>query len=63
MFLSAYAHSTFYLDVFFDDFGVEHVKSPVVQMDDYYPFGLTFNNYQRENSLQFASEKREIETG
>lgn len=37
--------------MFFDDFKVEHVKSPVVQMDDYYPFGLTFNSYQRENSI------------
>jgi RHS repeat-associated protein len=34
-----------------DDFKVEHKKSPVVQMDDYYPFGLTFNSYQRENSV------------
>ena len=38
------------LEVFFDDFKVEHVKSPVVQMDDYYPFGLTFNSYSRENT-------------
>ena len=38
------------LEVFFDDFTVEHVKSPVVQMDDYYPFGLTFNSYLRENA-------------
>lgn len=37
------------VEVFFDDFEVEHVKSPIVQMDDYYPFGLTFNSYQREN--------------
>jgi len=40
------------VDVFFDDFKVEHIQSPVVQMDDYYPFGLTFNSYQRENSVQ-----------
>jgi RHS repeat-associated protein len=40
------------VEVFFDDFQVEHKKSPVVQMDDYYPFGLTFNSYQRENSTQ-----------
>ncbi len=40
------------LEVFFDDFKVEHVKSPVVQMDDYYPFGLTFNSYKRENSVE-----------
>ena len=38
------------VDVFFDDFEVEHIKSPVVQMDDYYPFGLTFNSYSRENT-------------
>jgi RHS repeat-associated protein len=39
------------VDVFFDNFKVEHVKSPIVQMDDYYPFGLSFNSYQRENSV------------
>jgi RHS repeat-associated protein len=38
------------VEVFFDDFTVEHVKSPVVQQDDYYAFGLTFNSYSRENS-------------
>jgi hypothetical protein len=38
------------VEVFFDDFTVEHTKSPVVQQDDYYPFGLTFNSYQREKS-------------
>ncbi len=38
------------VDVFFDDFRVEHVKGPVVQVEDYYPFGLTFNSYTRENS-------------
>jgi RHS repeat-associated protein len=37
------------VDVFFDDFKVEVVKSPIIQQDDYYPFGLTFNSYQREN--------------
>jgi RHS repeat-associated protein len=40
------------VEVFFDDFKVEHKKSPVVQMDDYYPFGLTFNSYSRENSTE-----------
>src|SRR5688572_9635086 len=38
-------------EVYFDDFRVEHIKSPVIESSDYYPFGLTFNNYQRENSL------------
>jgi len=40
------------VDVFFDDFAVEHVKGPVVQMEDYYPFGLTFNSHRRENGLK-----------
>jgi RHS repeat-associated protein len=40
------------VDVYFDDFKVTQVKSPVVQMDDYYPFGLAFNSYQRENSTE-----------
>ena len=39
------------VEVYFDDFSVEHVKSPVMSSQDYYPFGLTFNSYQRENSI------------
>ena len=37
--------------MFFDDFQIQQVHSKVVQSDDYYPFGLTFNSYQRENSI------------
>jgi RHS repeat-associated protein len=40
------------VDVYFDDLKITHAKSAVVQMDDYYPFGLTFNSYQRENSTK-----------
>jgi RHS repeat-associated protein len=40
------------MEVYFDDFKVTQKKSPVVQMEDFYPFGLTFNQYQRENSLK-----------
>ena len=40
------------VEVYFDDFNVEHTKSPVVQADEYYPFGLTFNSYSKENSLR-----------
>ena len=39
-------------EVYFDDFKVEHVKSNIVQSDDYYPFGHTFNSSQRENSAE-----------
>src|SRR5690606_16283636 len=38
------------VDVFFDDFKITHTKSLVIQTNDYYPFGLTFNSYNRENS-------------
>jgi RHS repeat-associated protein len=39
------------VEVYFDDFKVEHIKSPIIQSQDYYPFGLTFNGYSRENSV------------
>jgi RHS repeat-associated protein len=37
-------------DIYFDDLTITHDKSKVVQGDDYYPFGLTFNSVRRENS-------------
>jgi RHS repeat-associated protein len=40
------------VDVYFDDFEIKHIKSPVIQTEDYYPFGLTFNSYSRENSVE-----------
>src|SRR5690606_11826241 len=40
------------LEVFFDDFTVTHSHSAIVQADDYYPFGLSFNSYKRENSVK-----------
>ena len=40
------------VDVFFDDFKVTHTKSPVIQAEEYYPFGLQFNSYSRENSVK-----------
>jgi RHS repeat-associated protein len=39
------------VEVYFDDFKIEHVKSPIISAQDYYPFGLTFNEYNRENTL------------
>lgn len=39
------------VEVYFDDFKVSQTKSPVIASNDYYPFGLSFNSYQRENSL------------
>ena len=39
------------MEVYFDDFKVTQIKSPVIQSDDYYPFGLRFNSFARENAL------------
>ena len=51
-------------DVFFDDFNVTHTKSPIIQTEDYYAFGLTFNSYQRENSLlnKYQYNGKELQT-
>ncbi len=40
------------VEVYFDDLTIKHLHGPVVQADDYYPFGLTFNSYRRENSIE-----------
>ncbi|MEJ0055080.1 MAG: RHS repeat-associated core domain-containing protein [Bacteroidota bacterium] len=52
------------VEVYFDDFKVTHIKSPVIQTDDYYPFGLTFNSYTRENSLlnRYQYNGKELQT-
>jgi RHS repeat-associated protein len=49
------------VDVYFDDFTVTHSKSPVVQGEEYYPFGLTFNSFQRENSVSNLKQFNGIE--
>lgn len=55
------------VEVYFDDFKVTQIKSPVVQQDDYYPFGLAFNEYQRENSMinnyQYNGKEKQDELG
>jgi RHS repeat-associated protein len=40
-----------------------HTKGPVVQSEEYYPFGLTFNGYQRENSVgqKYLFNNKEIQ--
>jgi len=57
------------VEVYFDDFKVTQIKSPVIQTDDYYPFGLAFGSYQRENStandykFNGKEEQTELELG
>ncbi|QDH80580.1 RHS repeat-associated core domain-containing protein [Echinicola soli] len=51
----------------FDDFKVTHTHSPIVQKDDYYPFGLSFNSYSRpgdtEQNFLFNGKERDEVTG
>lgn len=36
-------------EVYFDDLKIKDVKGVAIQQNDYYPFGLAFNFYSREN--------------
>jgi RHS repeat-associated protein len=55
------------VEVYFDDFKVTHTPSPVIQTNDYYPYGLTFNSYNRENSIpnqnQYNGKEKQDELG
>jgi RHS repeat-associated protein len=37
--------------VYFDDFSITQVHSAVIQVENYYPFGLTFNSFATDNSV------------
>jgi len=39
------------MDVYFDDVTMTFTPSAVVQQEDFYPFGLTFNSYTRQNTV------------
>jgi RHS repeat-associated protein len=55
------------VNAYFDNISITHTPSPIIQMDDYYPFGLTFNSYQRENSIdqdyKFNGKEEQDELG
>ncbi|HEY8934531.1 MAG TPA: RHS repeat-associated core domain-containing protein, partial [Cyclobacteriaceae bacterium] len=40
------------VDVYIDDVSITYTPSAIVQMDSYYPFGLQYNSYVRENSVK-----------
>ncbi|HRK55685.1 MAG TPA: RHS repeat-associated core domain-containing protein [Cyclobacteriaceae bacterium] len=42
------------IDVYFDDFTIEHNESHVVQINDYYPYGMLSRSYLREDA-QFTN--------
>jgi RHS repeat-associated protein len=50
-------------DIYFDDVTITHKKSPIVQGQEYYPFGLTFNSYLKEstprNDWKFQGQEHE----
>ncbi|GAA5040160.1 hypothetical protein GCM10011506_40330 [Marivirga lumbricoides] len=48
VFLSNESQQT--VEVFWDDFRVDHHHNAVIQASDYFPFGLTFNSYTRNYS-------------
>lgn len=54
-------------EIYFDDFKITHTQSPIIQTQDYYPFGLTFNEWRRENgyqnSYQYNGKEKQDELG
>jgi RHS repeat-associated protein len=57
------------VEVYFDDLTLTHRKSPVVQWDDYYPFGMGINSisYQnctlQKNDFLYNGKERQDELG
>ncbi len=55
------------VDVYADDVTVTQTPSQIVGSSDYYPFGLTFNSYSRENSTpnqyKFNGKEEQDELG
>jgi RHS repeat-associated protein len=39
------------VECYFDDFKVTQIKSPVVQQQEFFPFGMTAQSYNRESSV------------
>jgi len=46
---------------YFDDFKVTHKLSPVIQVDDYYPFGGTFNSYTSGTINNYRYNGKELQ--
>ncbi|MEB2782976.1 RHS repeat-associated core domain-containing protein, partial [Algoriphagus sp. C2-6-M1] len=49
------------VEVFFDDFKVTHTPTDIVQKDDYYPFGGTFNSYISGVKNKYLYNGKEIQ--
>lgn len=40
-----------FVEVYFDDFTLSHAPSPIVNVSDYFAFGLSYNSSTRENTI------------
>ncbi|HEY3385868.1 MAG TPA: RHS repeat-associated core domain-containing protein, partial [Saprospiraceae bacterium] len=49
--------------VHFDDFKIRHTESPVIQITDYYPYGMTAMNWVREGETEnwFTFQQKEYD--
>jgi RHS repeat-associated protein len=47
--------------VYFDDFQIAHTTTPIVQKDDYYPFGGTFNSYVSGDPNDYKFQGMELQ--
>ncbi|PTB96011.1 hypothetical protein C9994_09300 [Marivirga lumbricoides] len=65
VFLSNESQQT--VEVFWDDFRVDHHHNAVIQASDYFPFGLPFNEYKNEFSIEnrylYNSFEKQVEWG
>lgn len=46
------------LHLYFDDFKITHQESPVIQVNNYYPFGMVSNTWLREGEINNATCSR-----
>jgi RHS repeat-associated protein len=53
------------VDMYFDDITMSVTPSPIISTNEYYPFGLTYNSFSRENTLanlyQYNSKEKQDE--
>jgi hypothetical protein len=45
--------------VYFDNFKATHALPPILQVDDYYPFGMTFNPFASGTENNYLYEGKE----
>jgi RHS repeat-associated protein len=52
------------LDVFMDDMMVLHTEGPIVRVNDYYPFGMTYRSSERSGFVtnKFLYNEKELQT-